>query len=219
MSRFLKNCIVRQTGQDGPAAGQAIRSGGFQILTMSRIKIGKYTVTAVFLAGIMLLGGFANRTDGTGAEKNAVSAPAVAAQDPQDTEEETEKLLPGEEETETEALSESPVTLYLDGEKWPGGVVSPDSEDDLWVFITLDGYLLAVLPFGEEHLLTISQITGEENHIRLTGEAVYMEDSTCDGQDCVQMGEVTRENLEMRVLGGFIICLPNRVAIEVREMS
>ena len=73
------------------------------------------------------------------------------------------------------------------------------------------------LPFGEEHTVLIHQINGSENLVRLTGEAVYMDSANCDGQDCVNMGEVTRENLETRVLGGFIICLPNMIVVEVRS--
>jgi hypothetical protein len=30
------------------------------------------------------------------------------------------------------------------------------------------------------------------------------------------MGEVTRDNLEVRVMGGFIICLPHKISVEVR---
>ena len=43
-----------------------------------------------------------------------------------------------------------------------------------------------------------------------------MEEADCHGQDCVKMEPVTRDNLEMRVMGGFIICLPHRVSVEVR---
>ena len=44
-----------------------------------------------------------------------------------------------------------------------------------------------------------------------------MEHADCDNQDCVQMGAVTRDNLELRVMGGFIICLPHKISVEVRE--
>ena len=56
---------------------------------------------------------------------------------------------------------------------------------------------------------------GEENTVEMTGEEVRMAVSNCKNQDCVQMGEITRENLEERILGGFIICLPHEIVIEV----
>ena len=151
----------------------------------------------------------------------------------EETEAETALCLTGETETEvsvslteeagTEPETEEPVvTVYVDDEKWDwanGFSVSPDSDDDVRVYITIGGYSLLDLPFGEAHTVLIHQRVGSENLVRLTGEAVYMERSTCEGNDCVNMGEVTRENMEMRVLGGFIICLPNMISVEVRSSN
>ena len=53
------------------------------------------------------------------------------------------------------------------------------------------------------------------NTIHLTPEGVYMEDSTCEGHDCVQQGEVTLDNRAERILGNMIICLPNQVTLEL----
>ena len=119
-----------------------------------------------------------------------------------------------EQHTETAA---SPFTIFLDDEIYTKPSVNPESDDDVRVYITYNGYPLLDLPFGEEHTVLIHQINGSENLVRLTGEAVYMDSANCDGQDCVNMGEVTRENLETRVLGGFIICLPNMIVVEVRS--
>ena len=108
------------------------------------------------------------------------------------------------------------VRVLLDG-KTPGKEKSihPGGED-LRVYITLNGEALLDLPFAEEHTVRIIQPDGGENTVAMTGTSVYMTEANCEGQDCVQMGEVTRENLEVRVLGGFIICLPHRIAVEVR---
>ena len=108
------------------------------------------------------------------------------------------------------------VLVLLDG-KTPGKEKSihPGGED-LRVYITLNGEALLDLPFIEAHTVRIIQPDGGENTITLTGSSVYMTEANCDGQDCVQMGEVTRENLEVRVMGGFIICLPHRISVEVR---
>ena len=107
-------------------------------------------------------------------------------------------------------------SVFLDGEAWNGQTTAGGS-DGLRVYVTLDGAPLIDLPFGEEHVLRILQASGDENTVRLTGNAVYMQEANCEGQDCVNMGEVTRDNLETRVMGGFIICLPHRISVEVRE--
>ena len=136
-------------------------------------------------------------------------APAI------ETEQHTETVAV-ETEQQTEAAA-SPFTIFLDDEIYTKPSVNPESDDDVRVYITYNGYPLLDLPFGEEHTVLIHQINGSENLVRLTGEAVYMDSANCDGQDCVNMGEVTRENLETRVLGGFIICLPNMIVVEVRS--
>lgn len=108
------------------------------------------------------------------------------------------------------------VAVLLDGAAWGGGAVSPDSADPVRVYITLDGAALIDLPFGEAHTVEVLQPGVGENTVTLTGEAVYMSDADCENHDCVNMGEVTRENLELRVMGGFIVCLPHRLSVEVR---
>ena len=105
--------------------------------------------------------------------------------------------------------------VQLDGAAWDGKPVGPAS-GDLRVYVTLDGEALIDLPFDEAHTLTVTQPGLGENTVRITGEAVYMEHADCENQDCVQMGQVTRDNLEMRVMGGFIVCLPHRLSVEVR---
>lgn len=65
--------------------------------------------------------------------------------------------------------------------------------------------LRQVLPDGTEAV----------NVIHLTPDGVYMEDSTCEGHDCVQQGEVTLENRDERILSNMIICLPNQVFLQL----
>ena len=73
------------------------------------------------------------------------------------------------------------------------------------------------LPFSEPRTVTVRQPDGAENAVAITGDAVCMAHANCENQDCVNMGQVTLDNLETRVMGGFIICLPHRVSVEVRE--
>ncbi|MGX8705243.1 MAG: NusG domain II-containing protein [bacterium] len=105
--------------------------------------------------------------------------------------------------------------VLLDGQPWNGA--SLGGIDDLRVYITLDGAALIDLPFGEPRTVEIIQSDGAKNTVSITGDAVTMESANCENQDCVQMGAVTRENLELRVMGGFIICLPHKISVEVRE--
>lgn len=107
------------------------------------------------------------------------------------------------------------VRVELDGAAWDGAPVSPG--EGLRVYISLDGQPLLDVPFDEPREIVVRQDGVGENAVAITGEAVYMRHADCDNQDCVQMGAVTRDNLELRVMGGFIICLPHKLSVEVRE--
>ena len=110
----------------------------------------------------------------------------------------------------------SAVVVRVDGAVLASPVLSPEKQDDLRVHITFDGAEIADLPFGEVHTVRISQENGFENTLLLTGDSVLMESANCEGQDCVRMEKVTRDNLETRVMFGMIICLPHRLSVEVR---
>ena len=110
---------------------------------------------------------------------------------------------------------EDRIILLLDGTEMTEPVLNPEDGDGLRVIVTVDGNEIANLPFGTEHTLQVIQ-GGGTNTLRITADSVYMEEADCHGQDCVKMEPVTRDNLEMRVMGGFIICLPHRVSVEVR---
>ena len=110
---------------------------------------------------------------------------------------------------------EGGITLLLDGAEMTDPVLDPEAGDGLRVIVTVDGNEIANLPFGTEHTLQVIQ-GGGTNTLRITADSVYMEEADCHGQDCVKMEPVTRDNLEMRVMGGFIICLPHRLSVEVR---
>ncbi len=75
------------------------------------------------------------------------------------------------------------------------------------------------LPEEEPYNITIKQKGADDaehvNVIHFTPEGVSMESSTCDNQDCVEQGEATLQNKDVRVLANWIICLPNQVSIEL----
>ncbi len=78
---------------------------------------------------------------------------------------------------------------------------------------------LLPLPIEGEYTKTIRQIhdDGTEliNVLHLTPNGFWMESANCEGNDCVDMGEVTLENREERVLWNMIICLPHQLSAEL----
>ena len=81
--------------------------------------------------------------------------------------------------------------------------------------VYVNGALYASEPLRPGQTLTVTQQDGSTNVIRMTEGGFYMESSTCHNQLCVQQGEVTRDNWSRRALGAHILCLPNRVMIEL----
>lgn len=62
---------------------------------------------------------------------------------------------------------------------------------------------------------TLSDGSEAENVIEFLPDGCRMASSSCENQDCVHQEEVTLSNRETRVLGNWIICLPNRVTLEL----
>ena len=83
------------------------------------------------------------------------------------------------------------------------------------VRVYLDGTLYATEHLGAPHELTVRGQNGEVNVIALDEEGVWMKSSTCHNQLCVHQGKVTYENYASRYYGTDIICLPNRVTVEL----
>ena len=83
------------------------------------------------------------------------------------------------------------------------------------VVITVDGKEVKSVPLSRPQTVTVRQGDGIENVIEITHEGARMLSSTCDNQLCVHMGQVTVDNWELRPNQQFIICLPNRVTVEL----
>ena len=107
-------------------------------------------------------------------------------------------------------------------EKTPAEPLS-DEELKAYLLITVGGVTYSPIPLRQEGNYTIRQSGGEKvNVVHVTTDSVTMASSTCDNQLCVGEGTVTLENKETRILGGYIICLPNGVTLELysaEEMS
>ena len=73
------------------------------------------------------------------------------------------------------------------------------------VIVTVDGEL-----YGEYSLYfdAVYEI-GEGNRLVIEGGVAYMSHADCPDKTCVNMGKISR-------VGEKIICLPNRVAVEIR---
>ena len=71
------------------------------------------------------------------------------------------------------------------------------------------------VPLSAPRTVTVEQPGGEVNVIEVSDRGAVMLSSTCGNQLCVHMGEVTVDNWEYRPNQAFIICLPNRVSVEL----
>lgn len=89
-----------------------------------------------------------------------------------------------------------------------------DVAEDM-VIISVDGEEYARVPLSRPQTVTVTQEDGSVNVIEVSDHGAVMQSSTCGNQLCVKMGEVTVDNWEFRPNQQFIICLPNRVSVEL----
>jgi len=87
--------------------------------------------------------------------------------------------------------------------------------DENMVVISVDGKEWAKIPLSQPQTVRVEQEGGSVNIIEVSDHGAVMVSSTCHNQLCVQMGEVTVDNWEYRPNQQFIICLPNRVSVEL----
>lgn len=76
--------------------------------------------------------------------------------------------------------------------------------------------LYEAVPLNQDTVITIDQGDGKVNHIEVKDGAIFMADSTCADHLCVTQGKMSPENYEKRPMLNWIICLPNRVTVELR---
>ena len=85
-----------------------------------------------------------------------------------------------------------------------------------YLVVTVNNMMYQPIPLTEEASFTLTQKDiGAVNVVHVTADSVFMESSTCEGHDCVKQGTVSLENRNQRVLGNMIICLPNKVSLEL----
>lgn len=92
----------------------------------------------------------------------------------------------------------------------------PSEPADAYLVVTVNNMMYQPIPLTRETSYTLTQKDiGAVNVVHVTPDSVFMESSTCEGHDCVKQGTVSLENRSQRVLGNMIICLPNKVSLEL----
>lgn len=93
--------------------------------------------------------------------------------------------------------------------------VNRDARTSGAVAIYVDNQLHTKAQIGQVQTITIEQPNGHVNVVRIDGVGVHMESSSCRNQLCVGQSEITPQNFSSRALGRTIVCLPNRVLVEL----
>ncbi len=105
-------------------------------------------------------------------------------------------------------LAVAAVVLVLTG-------IPSEQESPNAVVIYIGNEVYKRIPLGREQTITVDQGGGKINEVAITERGVHMHSATCANQDCIKQGEVTLDNYKSRVLGSWIICLPNQVSVEL----
>jgi len=82
--------------------------------------------------------------------------------------------------------------------------------------IYVDDMLYEAVALNEDAVITIDQGDGKVNHVEVKDGVIFMADSTCADHLCVSQGAMGPDNYENRPMLNWIICLPNRVTVELR---
>lgn len=81
--------------------------------------------------------------------------------------------------------------------------------------VYVDGKLYDIVTIVNGRDYEVKQKDGSVNVIRMTENGFYMLSSTCHNQLCIEQGEANADNWNKRSLGTHVICLPNRVDVEL----
>ena len=125
------------------------------------------------------------------------------------------------EETKTVAETEKTVEGEPEATEQPFLLQVTDSDPaTAYVLVRMQNAAgLLPLPQEGEYTRTIRQTmpdgTEAVNVLHLTTNGFRMEESNCEGHDCINEGEVTLENREERVLWNMVICLPHKLSAEL----
>lgn len=111
-------------------------------------------------------------------------------------------------------LAVGAILYFVSGRGLPGRTGAGDGAK---LTIAVPGRETQTVPLTESRELVIEQENGERNVVVIFPGGFYMKESTCRNQDCVGQGEVTLDNMGKRLLYNQVICLPNRVVLELQS--
>lgn len=78
------------------------------------------------------------------------------------------------------------------------------------VVVSIDGVEAYSFPIDEDLEFEITGFNGGTNILVIQDGEVYLKEASCPDKLCVHMGKISKE-------GQSIICLPNRVVVEIRD--
>ncbi len=119
------------------------------------------------------------------------------------------------------ALLMKPTAANISGEQIVATTGNPDAaEAQAYLLVTVGGVTYQPLPLQGEGEFSLTQDEGSKvNIVHVTPTSVWMANSTCDNQDCVDQGVVSLDTMDSRVLGNMIICLPHQVTLELYTVA
>lgn len=94
-------------------------------------------------------------------------------------------------------------------------LLRPASGDRVRVY--LDGALYAEAPLDKDQVIVIDQPDGKRNELVIQDGQAFMRAASCKNQDCVRQSPLAGDGAGVRPLGDWIICLPNKVSVELVE--
>lgn len=85
-----------------------------------------------------------------------------------------------------------------------------------YVDIYVNDALYEVAPLNKDTVISIDQGDGKVNYVEIKDGSVFMSHSTCTDKVCIAQGAMSPDSYEYRPMLNWIICLPNRVTVELR---
>ena len=112
-------------------------------------------------------------------------------------------------------LAAGAILFFATGRRLPGTTQSAGSAVAASVRITVPDQETRLVPLDASRQIVIDQESGEHNVVTLVPGGFFMSESNCKNQDCIKQATVTPGNVGERALGNQVICLPNKVVLEL----
>lgn len=90
---------------------------------------------------------------------------------------------------------------------------------DWTVTIRVDGKIHSSLPLSDNKIIMVELPGGGYNEVVIEAGSAFVRSASCPDKSCVRQGAVSPGNIADRYLGPSIICLPNRVVVELTRVE